>query len=145
MYKVKIFFGSFYGEWFDNDFLQDMDWSDISVAECMIEAHFPVVPAHGSYVDVSSLRSQIYKGWKKYVDEGVYLPDVINEVRCKFKIPRQISNADIFKEMVFGGNYLEDFISYKKYKVGTDEDEDEDVFYGVCLTPNTDYIKIEIY
>lgn len=24
-------------------------------------------------------------------------------------------------------------------------DEDEDVFYGVCLTPNTDYIKIEIY
>lgn len=24
--------------------------------------------------------------------------------------------------------------------VGTDED----VFYGVCLTPNTDYIKIEI-
>ena len=54
-----------------------------------------------------------------------------------------VSNADIFKEMVFGGNYLEDFISYKKYKVGTDEDED--VFYGVCLTPNTDYIKIEIY
>lgn len=68
-----------------------MDWSDISVAECMIEANFPVVPAHGSFVDVSSLRSQIYKGWKKYVDE------------------------------------------------------DEDVFYGVCLTPNTDYIKIEIY
>ena len=47
--------------------------------------------------------------------------------------------------MVFGGNYLQDFISYKKYMVGTDEDEDEDVFYGVCLTPNTDYIKIEIY
>ena len=46
-----------------------------------------------------------------------------------------------FKEMVFGGNYLPDFISYKKYMVGTDED----VFYGVCLTPNTDYIKIEIY
>lgn len=92
MYKVKIFFGSFYGEWFENDFLEDMDWSDISVAECMIEAHFPVVPAHGSIVDVSSLRSQIYKGWKKYM-------------------------------------------------VGTDED----VFYGVCLTPNTDYIKIEIY
>lgn len=45
--------------------------------------------------------------------------------------------------MVFGGNYLPDFISYKKYMVGTDEDED--VFYGVCLTPNTDYIKIEIY
>lgn len=67
MYKVKIFFGSFYGEWFENDFLEDMDWSDISVAECMIEAHFPVVPAHGSFVDVSSLRSQIYKGWKKYV------------------------------------------------------------------------------
>lgn len=42
-----------------------------------------------------------------------------------------------------GGNYLPDFISYKKYMVGTDEDED--VFYGVCLTPNTDYIKIEIY
>jgi len=41
------------------------------------------------------------------------------------------------------GNYLQDFISYKKYMVGTDEDED--VFYGVCLTPNTDYIKIEIY
>lgn len=60
----------------------------------MIEAHFPVVPAHGSIVDVSSLRSQIYKGWKKYM-------------------------------------------------VGTDEDED--VFYGVCLTPNTDYIKIGIY
>ena len=40
MYKVKIFFGSFYGEWFENDFLEDMDWSDISVAECMIEAHF---------------------------------------------------------------------------------------------------------
>lgn len=115
-----------------------MDWSDISVAECMIEAHFPVVPAHGSFVDVSSLRSQIYKGWKKYVDEGGYLSDVI---RCKFKIPRQISNADIFKEMVFGGNYLQDFISYKKYMVGTDED----VSYGVCLTPNTDYIKIEIY
>lgn len=53
MYKVKIFFGSFYGEWFENDFLEDMDWSDISVAECMIEAHFPVVPAHGSFVDVS--------------------------------------------------------------------------------------------
>lgn len=141
MYKVKIFFGSFYGEWFENDFLEDMDWSDISVAECMIEAHFPVVPAHGSIVDVSSLRSQIYKGWKKYVDEGGYLSDVIDEVRCKFKIPRQISNADIFKEMVFGGNYLQDFISYKKYMVGTDED----VFYGVCLTPNTDYIKIEIY
>ena len=50
-----------------------MDWSDISVAECMIEANFPVVPAHGSFVDVSSLRSQIYKGWKKYVDEGGYL------------------------------------------------------------------------
>lgn len=50
---------------------------------------------------------------------------------------------DIFKEMVFGGNYLQDFISYKNYTVGTDEDED--VFYGVCLTPNTDYIKIEIY
>lgn len=110
MYKVKIFFGSFYGEWFENDFLEDMDWSDISVAECMIEANFPVVPAHGSFVDVSSLRSQIYKGWKKYVDEG---------------------------------GYLSDFISYKKYMVGTDEDED--VFYGVCLTPNTDYIKIEIY
>ena len=45
--------------------------------------------------------------------------------------------------MVFGGNNLPDFISYKKYMVGTDEDED--VFYGVCLTPNTDYIKIEIY
>ena len=141
MYKVKIFFGSFYGEWFENDFLEDMDWSDISVAECMIEAHFPVVPAHGSFVDVSSLRSQIYKGWKKYVDEGGYLSDVIDWVRCKFKIPRQISNADIFKEMVFGGNNLPDFISYKKYMVGTDED----VFYGVCLTPNTDYIKIEIY
>lgn len=141
MYKVKIFFGSFYGEWFENDFLEDMDWSDISVAECMIEAHFPVVPAHGSIVDVSSLRSQIYKGWKKYVDEGGYLSDVIDWVRCKFKIPRQISNADIFKEMVFGGNNLPDFISYKKYMVGTDED----VFYGVCLTPNTDYIKIEIY
>lgn len=111
MYKVKIFFGSFYGEWFENDFLEDMDWSDISVAECMIEAHFPVVPAHGSFVDVSSLRSQIYKGWKKYVDEGGYLSDVIDGVRCKFKIPRQISNADIFKEMVFGGNYLQDFIS----------------------------------
>ena len=106
MYKVKIFFGSFYGEWFENDFLEDMDWSDISVAECMIEAHFPVVPAHGSIVDVSSLRSQIYKGWKKYVDEGGYLSDVIDRVRCKFKIPRQISNADIFKEMVFGGNNL---------------------------------------
>ena len=91
MYKVKIFFGSFYGEWFENDFLEDMDWSDISVAECMIEAHFPVVPAHGSIVDVSSLRSQIYKGWKKYVDEGGYLSDVIDGVRCKFKIPRQIS------------------------------------------------------
>lgn len=90
MYKVKIFFGSFYGEWFENDFLEDMDWSDISVAECMIEAHFPVVPAHGSIVDVSSLRSQIYKGWKKYVDEGGYLSDVIDGVRCKFKIPRQI-------------------------------------------------------
>ena len=141
MYKVKIFFGSFYGEWFENDFLEDMDWSDISVAECMIEAHFPVVPAHGSIVDVSSLRSQIYKGWKKYVDAGGYLSDVIDWVRCKFKIPRQISNADIFKEMVFGGNNLPDFISYKKYMVGTDED----VFYGVCLTPNTDYIKIEIY
>lgn len=141
MYKVKIFFGSFYGEWFENDFLEDMDWSDISVAECMIEAHFPVVPTHGSIVDVSSLRSQIYKGWKKYVDEGGYLSDVIDGVICKFKIPRQISNADIFKEMVFGGNYLQDFISYKKYMVGTDED----VFYGVCLTPNTDYIKIEIY
>lgn len=89
MYKVKIFFGSFYGEWFENDFLEDMDWSDISVAECMIEAHFPVVPAHGSIVDVSSLRSQIYKGWKKYVDEGGYLSDVIDGVRCKFKIPRQ--------------------------------------------------------
>lgn len=25
MYKVKIFFGSFYGEWFENDFLEDMD------------------------------------------------------------------------------------------------------------------------
>lgn len=141
MYKVKIFFGSFYGEWFENDFLEDMDWSDISVAECMIEAHFPVVPTHGSIVDVSSLRSQIYKGWKKYVDEGGYLSDVIDGVRCKFKISRQISNADIFKEMVFGGNNLPDFISYKKYMVGTDED----VFYGVCLTPNTDYIKIEIY
>lgn len=62
---------------------------------------------------------------------------------ANLKIPRQISNADIFKEMVFGGNNLPDFISYKKYMVGTDEDED--VFYGVCLTPNTDYIKIEIY
>ena len=30
-----------------------------------------------------------------------------------------------------------------KYMVGTDKDED--VFYGVCLTPNADYIKIEIY
>lgn len=69
------------------------------------------------------------------------MSDVIDGVRCKFKIPRQISNADIFKEMVFGGNNLPDFISYKKYMVGTDED----VFYGVCLTPNTDYIKIEIY
>lgn len=45
------------------------------------------------------------------------------------------------KYLKFGGNYLPDFISYKKYMVGTDED----VFYGVCLTPNTDYIKIEIY
>lgn len=141
MCKVKIFFGSFYGIWFENDFLKDMDWSDISVAECMIEAHFPVVPAHGSIVDVSSLRSQIYKGWKKYVDAGGYLSDVIDGLRNKFKIPRQIPNADIFKEMVFGGNYLQDFISYKNYTVGTDED----VFYGVCLTPNTDYIKIEIY
>ena len=61
-----------------------MDWSDISVAECMIEANFPVVTAHGSFVDVSSLRSQIYKGWKKYVDEGGYLSDVIDGVRCKF-------------------------------------------------------------
>lgn len=95
MYKVKIFFSSFYGEWFENDFLEDMDWSDISVAECMIEANFPVVPAHGSFVDVSSLRSQIYKGWKKYVDEGGYLSDVIDGVRCKFKIPRQISNARV--------------------------------------------------
>ena len=141
MCKVKIFFGSFYGIWFENDFLKDMDWSDISVAECMIEAHFPVVPAHGSIVDVSSLRSQIYKGWEKYVDAGGYLSDVIDGLRNKFKIPRQIPNADIFKEMVFGGNYLQDFISYKNYTVGTDED----VFYGVCLTPNTDYIKIEIY
>ena len=141
MCKVKIFFGSFYGIWFENDFLKDMDWSDISVAECMIEAHFPVVPAHGSIVDVSSLRSQIYKGWKKYVDAGGYLSDVIDGLRNKFKIPRQIPNADIFKEMVFGGNYLQDFISYKNYTVGTDED----IFYGVCLTPNTDYIKIEIY
>lgn len=141
MCKVKIFFGSFYGIWFENDFLKDMDWSDISVAECMIEAHFPVVPAHGSIVDVSSLRSQIYKGWEKYVDAGGYLSDVIDGLRNKFKIPRQIPNADIFKEMVFGGNYLQDFISYKNYRVGTDED----VFYGVCLTPNTDYIKIEIY
>lgn len=141
MCKVKIFFGSFYGIWFENDFLKDMDWSDISVAECMIEAHFPVVPAHGSIVDVSSLRSQIYKGWKKYVDAGGYLSDVIDGLRNKFKIPRQIPNADIFKEMVFGGNYLQDFISYKNYTVGTDED----AFYGVCLTPNTDYIKIEIY
>lgn len=49
----------------------------------------------------------------------------------------------IFLKKWFGGNYLQDFISYKKYMVGTDEDED--VFYGVCLTPNTDYIKIEIY
>lgn len=57
------------------------------------------------------------------------------------KFHDKISNADIFKEMVFGGNYLPDFISYKKYMVGIDED----VFYGVCLTPNTDYIKIEIY
>lgn len=24
-------------------------------------------------------------------------------------------------------------------------DEDDYVFYGVCITPNTDYIKIEIY
>lgn len=141
MCKVKIFFGSFYGIWFENDFLKDMDWSDISVAECMIEAHFPVVPVHGSIVDVSSLRSQIYKGWEKYVDAGGYLSDVIDGLRNKFKIPRQIPNADIFKEMVFGGNYLQDFISYKNYTVGTDED----VFYGVCLTPNTDYIKIEIY
>ena len=114
MYKVKIFFGSFYGEWFENDFLKDMDWSDISVAECMIEAHFPVVPAHGSIVDISCLRSQIYKGWKKYVDEGGYLSTVIDGIRCKFNIPRQIPNADIFKEMVFGGNYLQDFISYLK-------------------------------
>lgn len=104
-------------------------------------SEFPRSSCHGSFVDVSSLRSQIYKGWKKYVDEGGYLSDVIDGVRCKFKIPRQISNADIFKEMVFGGIYLPDFISYKKYMVGTDED----VFYGVCLTPNTDYIKIEIY
>ena len=141
MCKVKIFFGSFYGIWFENDFLKDMDWSDISVAECMIEAHFPVVPVHGSIVDVSSLRSQIYKGWEKYVDAGGYLSDVIDGLRNKFKIPRQIPNADIFKEMVFGGNYLQDFISYKNYTVGTDED----VFYGVCLTPNADYIKIEIY
>lgn len=141
MCKVKIFFGSFYGIWFENDFLKDMDWSDISVAECMIEAHFPVVPVHGSIVDVSSLRSQIYKGWEKNVDAGGYLSDVIDGLRNKFKIPRQIPNADIFKEMVFGGNYLQDFISYKNYTVGTDED----VFYGVCLTPNTDYIKIEIY
>jgi hypothetical protein len=42
-----------------------------------------------------------------------------------------------------GGNNLPDFISCKKYMVGTDEDDD--VFYGVCLTPNTDYIKIKIY
>ena len=98
MYKVKIFFGSFYGEWFENDFLEDMDWSDISVAECMIEAHFPVVPAHGSFVDVSSLRSQIYKGWKKYVDEGGYLSDVIDGVRCKFKIPRQIQMQIFLKK-----------------------------------------------
>lgn len=48
-----------------------MDWSDISVAECMIEAHFPVVPAHGSIVDVSSLRSQIYKGWKNMLMKEV--------------------------------------------------------------------------
>lgn len=85
MYKVKIFFGSFYGEWFENDFLEDMDWSDISVAECMIEAHFPVVPAHGSIVDVSSLRSQIYKGWKKYVDEGGYLSDVMMGLDANLK------------------------------------------------------------
>lgn len=78
---------------------------------------------------------------EKYVDAGGYLSDVIDGLRNKFKIPRQIPNADIFKEMVFGGNYLQDFISYKNYTVGTDED----VFYGVCLTPNTDYIKIEIY
>lgn len=141
MYKVKIFFGSFYGMWFENDFLKDMDWSGISVAECMIEANFPVIPAYGSIVNIRCLRSQIYKGWKKYVDEGGYLSTVINGIREKYKIPRHIPNADIFKEMVFGGNYLQDFISYKNYRVGTDED----VFYGVCLTPNTDYIKIEIY
>ena len=40
MYKVKIFFGSFYGEWFENDFLEDMDWSNISVAECMMRSSF---------------------------------------------------------------------------------------------------------
>lgn len=71
MCKVKIFFGSFYGIWFENDFLKDMDWSDISVAECMIEAHFPVVPAYGSIVDVSSLRSQIYKEWKNMLMQEV--------------------------------------------------------------------------
>ena len=129
--------------WFENDFLKDMDWSGISVAECMIEAILPVIPAYGNIVNISSLRSQIYKGWKKYVDAGGYLSDVIDGLRNKFKIPRQIPNADIFKEMVFGGNYLQDFISYKNYSVGTDEGED--IFYGVCLTHNTDYIKIEIY
>lgn len=35
---------------------------------------------------------------EKYVDEGGYLSDVIDGVRCKFKIPRQISNADILKK-----------------------------------------------
>lgn len=60
---------------------------------------------------------------EKYVDEGGYLSTVIDGIRCKFNIPRQIPNADIFKEMVFGGNYLQDFISYKNYTVGTDEDE----------------------
>lgn len=140
MYKVKIFFGSFYGEECDNAIGQDVDWTGISVAASMVEVELPIVPSHGEIVEIKSLRSQIYSGWKKYVDnEHGYLAEIIQMMRDKYDIPQHLSNAEIFKEMVFGGEHLFSFAEYGTYVVGNEETS------GVWFTPNKEYIKIELY
>lgn len=141
MYKVKIFFGSFYRIFCSNALKEDIDWTEISVADSMIEAYFPMVPAHGEAVLIKSLRSQIYEGWKKYVeDKNSQLYWMIREIKAKFDISKDISNSQIFKEMVYGGEHICSCMDDDNlYHVG------DKVTSGVWLAPNKDYVIIEIY
>ena len=139
MVNVKIFFGSFYGQICDNLIAQDIDWTSISIGDCMIEANFPVVPAHGEIVEIKSLLPQIYDGWKKYVnDKSGYLYWVIQDIRKRYNILQSLSNAEIFKEMVYGGEHISSFEDYATYYVGDDKTN------GVWFTPNKEYVKIEL-